>query len=146
MSYDTFGQQSVNLPKITISPPSLLPLLLDISLPRFHPPSTPLSFSLPLFRCLLLPVSPSLLLYVFLTHTVSLSPPPVSTEVCCLLRGHSFGLSYRGQELHQAAGGRPVHPTSPAKEHLYDVIQWGPGTKVCVRHEFPVHWCIQGNR
>lgn len=82
--------------------------------------------------------------------SLCLSPPPpiISTEVCvcCLLCGHRFGLSSSGQELHQAAGGRPVHTTSPAEEHLYDVLQWGPRTKVCVRHEFPVHWRIQGNR
>lgn len=28
---------------------------------------------------------------------------------------------------------------------LCDVLQRCPGTKVCVRHELPVHWRIQGN-
>lgn len=28
---------------------------------------------------------------------------------------------------------------------LCNVLQWCPGTEICVRHELPVHRCIQGN-
>lgn len=39
---------------------------------------------------------------------------------------------------------KPMNHYSP-QHSLCDVLQRCPGTEICVRHELPVHWCIQGN-